>query len=332
VPGRFRIGVVGTGWIGQDHLADLSTRDNIDVVAVCDVDAAVSQQTAAKYAALPYTDAGDMFASSPLDAVWVCTPPQFHVDPAVEAMRRGIPVYLEKPIARSLDEARQICEIAAQTNVVCAVGYQWHSLELLDTLRGELADQRVAALFGQSIGPTAARTWFLHQSEGGGNLLERGSHHLDLARTIGGEVAAILVVASSVRLQRGNGAEQALDADIDDALTIVLRYAHGATATISIAWSLEGAPSFYGLDVIAERGAYKIELDPAFVLTGRTNGHAVKAESTAAFRRSNDRFLEAVASGDPASVPCTPDDARGTLALALAGEHSLATGEWVDVS
>lgn len=338
-----RVGVIGLGWIGRDHLGDLAVRPDVDVVAVCDIDPTVAEKAGSVHSALAYTDGEQLLESADLDAVWVCTPPQFHAGPAVQAMELGIPVYLEKPIARDPDDARLICAAARRTGVVCSVGYQWHSLELVDVLREELSGQRVAALFGQSIGPTAARPWFLKQSQSGGNLLERGSHHLDLARAIGGEVAQILVVASAVRLQRGLGTaleggapapdETAAPAgsDIDDALSIVLRYPDGATANIGIAWSLDGAPSHYGLDVIAERGAYHLELDPSFTLTGMTDGRLVSASSTPAFRRSNDRFIDAVRSADPSGVVCTPADAARTLALALAGERSLATGAWVDV-
>jgi predicted dehydrogenase len=328
--GLVDVGVIGLGWIGEDHLADLAERPEVCVVAVCDADADRAATVGARYGAKSYLHYEELLESHGLDALWVCTPPQHHAGPTVTALERGIPVYLEKPIARTMDDADRICAAAARTGVVCAVGYQWHSLELLDVLRDELAGQRIATLIAQSIGPTAPRPWFLQKAQSGGNLLERGSHQIDLARAIGGAVREIQVVATGVRLSRGvpGGSAQ----DIDDAMTIILHFDSGATATIAIAWTHEGGPTRYGVDVVAERGTYRLALDPEFTLTGITDGRAVGATAGPAFSRSNTRFLNAVAARDAAAIPCSPDDARSTLAVARAGELALATGKRVRVA
>src|SRR5262249_62029878 len=80
---------------------------------------------------------------------------------------------------------------AERSGTVCAVGYQWHALDLLEDLPGLLAGQQIGLLVGMSIGPTQSRPWFVDMRAGGGNLLERGSHHLDLVRTVGGEVVSV---------------------------------------------------------------------------------------------------------------------------------------------
>ena len=79
-----------------------------------------------------------------------------------------------------------IAAAAEASGVVCAIGYQWHAAEALELLRAAVGDQQVAYLSGVSAGPTAARPWFLERSGGGGNLLERGSHQLDLQRAVAG--------------------------------------------------------------------------------------------------------------------------------------------------
>src|SRR5207253_704569 len=140
---------------------------------------------------------------------------------------RGLPLYLEKPIARSVDDGRAIADAAERTGVVCAVGYQWHALELLDDVRRELDGQRIALLAGRSIGPTRARPWFLDRRQGGGNVLERASHQIDLQRALGGEVAAVQAAPSDVLLAQGAGEA----GDIEDAAALVLRFASGAVGT-----------------------------------------------------------------------------------------------------
>src|SRR5207248_1585895 len=130
-----------------------------------------------------YTDWRALLDAEDLGALIVCTPPRSHAEPAIAALDRGLPVYLEKPIARTAEDAAQIVAAAQRTGTVCAVGYQWHALDLLDALPGVLAGQQIGLLVGTSIGPTQSRPWFVDMRAGGGNLLERGSHHLDLVRT-----------------------------------------------------------------------------------------------------------------------------------------------------
>ncbi len=327
-PPPARIAVVGLGWIGESHLADLAGRPDVTVAAVCDLDPARVASCAERFGARGHTDPDALLDQEDLDAVWICTPPQHHRAPALRALERGLPVYLEKPVARDLDDARVIVDAVAASGLVCAVGYQWHALEVLDTLRAELAGQDIAYVLGHSIGPTTARPWFLDRGQGGGNLLERGSHHIDLIRAVAGEVVAVQATASGVRLHR----PQAPGQDIDDALTLVLHLANGGIATVAIAWTRDDAPGSYGLDVVATEGTLRLDLDPHFRLTGRSRGAEVDTTARhTPFTSSNSRFLAAVRAGDPKAVACTPEDALGTLRVALAGEAALAGGHRVEV-
>lgn len=316
-----RIGLVGAGWIATDHVVVLRKLGH-DVVAVCDIDTDRATEVAPDGARV-YSDWDELLAVEELDAVWVATPPLLHRAPAVAAMERGLHVFLEKPIARTLADAIAIASAAERTGVVCAIGYQWHATEALEKLREALGDEPVAFLWGVSVGPTAARTWFLERAGGGGNLLERGSHQLDLQRAVAGEVASVQVAAASVLLAQS----EIEPGDIEDAATITLRFESGALGSVLLAWTRQGQPGSYSLDVLAPTATLRIKLDPAFTLTGQVGDRRIKeAMSVHPFERSVARFLDAVDSGDPAAVFCTPKDAIGTLATALAAERSLLEG------
>ena len=323
-----RVGIVGAGWIGAQHHRLLRSFEGVEVVAVCDVDRERAEALTSGTGARVYLDWRDMLDREDLTAVVVCPPPMFHREPAVAALSRGLPVYLEKPIARTLSDAAAIVEAAEQTGTVCAVGYQWHALDLLDDLRQLLEGQQIGLLVGTSIGPTQSRPWFLDRRAGGGNLLERGSHHLDLARVIGGDVVSVQAVASRVRLARSADGE----GDIDDALTILLTLASGALATVVVAWTRPGQPGTYGVDVVASESTLRLSLDPEFTLTGTARGEQVaRRASSAPSERSMHRFLDAARDRDPAAVFCTPPDAAATLAVAVAAERALETAEAVTV-
>jgi predicted dehydrogenase len=163
---------------------------------------------------------------------------------------------------------------------------------------------------------------------GGGNLLERGSHHLDLARTVAGEVASVQTAAGRVRLARSGGE----GGDIDDALTMMLEMTSGALATIVVGWTKPGQPGRYGLDIVASDATLRLALDPDFTLTGVSAGQPVdKRAASQPMERSMSRFLRAVRERDPAAVVCTPPDAAATLAVAIAAERALETSRAVPV-
>jgi predicted dehydrogenase len=163
---------------------------------------------------------------------------------------------------------------------------------------------------------------------GGGNLLERGSHHLDLARKVAGEVVSVQVGASRVRLARS--ADDS--GDIDDALTFILEMASGALATIVVAWTRPRQPGSYGLDIVASDATLRLALDPDFSLTGVSNGQPVSRQAALhPLERSMSLFLAAASQGDPAAVACVPRDAARTLDVAIAAERALETSRAVEV-
>jgi myo-inositol 2-dehydrogenase/D-chiro-inositol 1-dehydrogenase len=323
-----RVGIVGAGWIARQHRRVLDSVPEAELVAVCDVDRERAETLTAGTGARAYLDWRDLLDREDLGALFVCTPPRSHREPATAALNQRLPVYLEKPIARTLEDAAEIVAAAARTGTVCAVGYQWHALDLLGDLPGLLAGQQIGLLVGTCIGPTQSRPWFVDMRAGGGNLLERGSHHLDLARAVAGEVVTVQAAASRVRLA-GRAAEAG---DIDDALTIMLQLASGALATVVVAWTRPGQPGSYGLDVIASEATLRLALDPDFTLSGVSRGQPVSRRAASLpLERSVRRFLQAVAERDPAAVACPPADAAATLAVAAAAERALETSQAVNV-
>lgn len=263
-----------------------------------------------------------------LHALWVCTPPSFHRAPTVAALERGIHVYLEKPIARGRTDAEAIVAAATGTDAICMVGYQWHATELLEELRAALGDRPIGMLIGRNYGPVAARPWFVDRTQGGGQILERGSHHIDLQRAIAGEIVAVEVSSGSIELarhDRGKGS-------IEDVVALVFHFESGALGSVQIAWTDVGQPELYSLDVIARDASIWLELGPDnFRARGVASGRELDAAYADPFDRSVSRFLEVARTGDRSLVFCTPDDALRTLIVALACERALADGGTVAV-
>ena len=322
-----RAGIIGGGWIARVHVPAIDAADGVELVAACDLDAARAEAIAQPRGAHAYTQWEEMLEREQLDLLWVCTPPLHHRAPVVAALAAGLNVYLEKPIARTLEDAEAIVAAAAVGPGRCMVGYQWHATELLDDVRSALGEMQVGMLLGRNYGPVAGRPWFMDQRQGGGQILERGSHHIDLQRAIAGEIGAVEAIAGGVRLAQPKAASS-----IDDVISLVFHFESGALGTVHTVWSRDGQPEVYATDVLAEEATLQLELGPgSYRITGTARGHHVSAEYGEPMIRSIDRFLEVVRSGDQTRMFCPPSDAIRTLAVALACERALETGTRVAV-
>jgi myo-inositol 2-dehydrogenase/D-chiro-inositol 1-dehydrogenase len=335
------VGFVGVGAVAQHHLSFIAKRDDVSVVAVGDLDERRARSVADATGATAYEDWRSMLNGEELDAVFVCTPPEAHAEPTVAALRAGIPVYVEKPLARVLDDGLAIVSAWDGSGVVCAVGYQWRSLDLLSDVQAALNGASPGLLVSRSIGPTEpARTdlaasdpltgdrWFADPERGGGILFELGSHDIDLQLAIAGPVESVQAAAAGGLLALAGRPATGLQ----DAVTAALRFSSGGLGTIQVAWTGAQEPPLYTLDVVAAEASLHVELDPVFRLDGRTEAGVVSAVGRTHPRESTlTQFFNAVTRGDRGAVPCSPSDALSTLQVTLACERAIATGQSVAV-
>ena len=125
---RLRVGVVGTGFIAGRHLAALTASPDVDVVAVADPVRERADAAAARCGARAHGDGPAFLGIEELDAVWLCVPPFAHGPLEAAAVARGLPFFVEKPLALDLATAETIAAEVARTGLPTAVGYHWRHL------------------------------------------------------------------------------------------------------------------------------------------------------------------------------------------------------------
>ena len=128
---KLNIGCIGIGGQGSGDTKELASFDNVNIVALCDVDEKYAAHTIKQYPGRPvYKDYRVMLENETgLDAVMIATPDHWHVPISVAAMRLGKHVYCEKPLAHTIEEARLMGKVAADMKVVTQMGNNGHGGE-----------------------------------------------------------------------------------------------------------------------------------------------------------------------------------------------------------
>lgn len=115
--------VIGVGNMGKKHVKTYSEIQDINLVAVVDIDEEAGKKVAKDYNCRFYSTHTEMIEKEKLDIVSVATPTSTHKEIAVDCMNKKINVLLEKPISDSLEDAREIMECVIKNNVKLMVGY-----------------------------------------------------------------------------------------------------------------------------------------------------------------------------------------------------------------
>jgi myo-inositol 2-dehydrogenase/D-chiro-inositol 1-dehydrogenase len=223
---RLRVGCVGTGFIAGQHLHALAGFEDVEVVAVADTVAERAQEAAGRYGARAYGDGLALLNGEDLDAVWLCVPPFAHGALESTAVDRGVPFFVEKPLATDVPMARTVADRVTETGLATAVGYHWRHLGLVQRAAELLAGSPVQLVTGYWLDKTPGVAWWAHRDHSGSQVIEQTTHIFDLARHLAGEVATVAAVERAAADGQG---------DVPAAASALLRFASGAVGSISSA-------------------------------------------------------------------------------------------------
>jgi len=118
---KLRVGVIGVGYLGSIHAAIYSRMDNVELVAVCDVDTGRAAEIAEKNGCTPCHDYSQLVGE--LDAVSIVVPTSLHRQVAEPFLAAGVHTLLEKPVASNVEDAQAIVDCADQSGAILQIGH-----------------------------------------------------------------------------------------------------------------------------------------------------------------------------------------------------------------
>jgi predicted dehydrogenase len=230
--GGYSVLVVGAGSIGRRHIANLR-KLGVQKLAAADPDASRLQLVADEFSIEKFGDLDEALRVFKPDAVFVCTPPVFHIEQALSALQSGADVFIEKPLSYRLDGVAALRSEAHKLGRVVQVGYNLHFNPGMRTLK-RLVEEGVAGRILWARAEVAQylpdwRPWqdyrqsYTARRDLGGGIILDASHEIDYMLWLLGPPRELTCMAGQV---------SGLDVNVEDCATILLRLRSGAQADI----------------------------------------------------------------------------------------------------
>lgn len=338
-----RVGLIGLGFMGRGHLGYYKRLEGegapVKLVAVCDVEPArldgrdivtgnidvgnsVDLSGYAKYA-----DYNEMIAREKLDYVDIALPTFLHAEAAVAAMKAGLHVLCEKPMARTVEECELMVDTARSTGKKLMTAHCLRFWPAYETLKGVIDSGRfgavVSAYFFRGGGTPrwSWQNWLVDAARSGGCLLDQHVHDVDTINWLFGPPDA--VTASGIVVVEGSGY---------DAVSTRYIYGDGKVVCAEDDWTINGE---FGFDMqfrvnfrggSVHFGKGKLMIYPA---DGPAEEPALSKDD--GYYREIRYFIDCIANDRPIEA-CPPESTRDTIVIATAEQASAdAKGKLVEV-
>jgi predicted dehydrogenase len=320
-----QIGFIGAGGIAGRHLETLKSQPDVQIAALCDVNEAAAHAKADQYGGRVYTDWRPLLETEELDALFICVPPFAHGEMELAAIARGLPLFIEKPIALDVAMAAPILRAVGEADLLTVVAYKYRWDEHVQRAKQMLELRTHGLVVGNFWTSMPGAPWWRVQEQSGGQMVEQTTHQVDLARYLCGDITHVQAFETHQAMHT-----VVPDATAADAATANVRFASGAVGNISNTYMLGGGGSSslnvlaHGLRVLIDGGTLRWwGEDGPGELENPANGYVGEVEA----------FLAAVQKGDKSRIFSDYADAFRTLAVTEAANVSGQNeGEVVEVA
>ena len=276
-----RYGIIGAGAIGQRrHIPECAANPDSVVAAIADPVKDRVVDIAAKYTATPFTDYREMLRQTDLDAVVVCGPNKLHAPMTLDALKAGLHVLCEKPMATTRQDAKKMIAAAKKAKKHLMIGLNQRLMpphirakEILDS--GRLGKPLAFRTAFQHPGPEgwsvdANRSWFFDPVAAFmGVTGDLGVHKADLMRwLLGQEFDEVGGIITTLDKRDAKGKLIGLD----DNAVLTLKTKQGIVGSMTLSWTNYGAEENYTI-VYCSKGVLSIGTDPTWgVIVDYRNG------------------------------------------------------------
>lgn len=323
-----RIGIVGTGGMANTHAQAFLGIKGCKITAVCDVDAERASAFGDKYSVKKrFQKFSDLLDSGTTDAISIVTPDNSHAPLSLAALAAGQHVLCEKPLATNYRDAAKMARAAAKKKVINMINFSYRNSSAIQKAAEIVHSGRLGKVihvhgsYLQSWLPskvwgdwktTPAWLWRLSTKHGSRGVLgDVGVHLLDFATFPVGPVKTIEAKLKTFTAVKGKH-QAGYDLDANDSALMALEFSGGALGSLHTTRWAGGYANRLSLEVHAEHGAIRIDLDRSYTELEICEGADM---NTCTWRKLDcgktpsmyQRFVKSIRSG----INDQPDFARG---------------------
>lgn len=313
---QVKTAVIGCGNFGNRRLRQLMQMEDVKIAAAVSSNGEKLRELEKLCPGLHgYSSQEELFLKEKeLDAVVVCLPPACHGTLEVEAARRGIGIFTEKPIGAAMEQVWEADKEIRQNRVISSVGYQGRYNPHLKHLQKLLREQKAGLAIGRFICGRPDLAWWNDLTLSGGQLVEQVTHVFDMLRYLFGEVKEVYGM---------KGTKNEVDCS-----SVLLSFSSGETATVLSGCYLDSqtAEADVGLTIFTDKCRVEYDWDRYLKFSdqaGSTAWNFPEDQHVLCLRA----FIEAVKNRDTSLIRSDYSDGLKTLRLTLAARRSLETGK-----
>ncbi len=326
---KLKIGMIGAGRISRVHTSNLVNRvANAEVVMLADIDIDAARRLGEPLG-IPkiLTDYREILKNPEIDAVFICSPTDTHVEMAVAAARAGKHIFCEKPVDQSVERIQEVIDAVARAGVKCQVGFNrrfdrnfWRIFEAVRN--GEVGDVQIVKI--SSRDPVAPPVSYVETS--GGIFADMMIHDFDMVQHLSGSRITEVSASGACLIDPGIGKAGDVDTSI-----VMMKLESGALAVID-----NSRQAVYGYDqrieVFGSKGMIAAENETPNNTTLMTADGVFREKPlwffleryTEAFVREEQGFVDACL--NDTDVLVSARDSLSPVEIAIAAKKSLDMG------
>ena len=276
---QLNVGLIGHKFMGKAHthaLRDVAMFFDLDAVPVMKVICGVEddlEEAAHRYGWQECTHSWDQVVNDPeIDIVDIATPGNTHREIAVAAARQGKHILCEKPLALTSDEAREMYECAEKAHINHMVNFNYRRLPAVALTKKLINEGQLGTIYhfrgtyqqDWPLDPNFPFVWRMDKTiAGGGSMADKGSHLVDLARYLVGEIAEVACASSIFVRERpmpGRNREHK-QVTTDDAAVFIARFESGAQGVFHTSRVSAGHKNSLTFEVNGSNGSVIFDLE-----------------------------------------------------------------------
>ena len=235
--------IIGLGYMGQNHTRILSGLEDVDLVAVCDMDESKAKSQAKKFKVNYYTDYKELLLKEKPQAVFICLPTSLHFEAVMFALKLKIPTFVEKPIAATILQAKKLESFSKLNKVPLMIGHIERFNPVITEIKNRINTKelgKILHIHTQRFSPPPTRAQDVSA------IVDLATHDIDIISFIAGELPIRIFAETDTKYHSK-----------EDLMSALLRFKSGIIGLIEVSWL--HPTKIRNITVLGENGMYSAD-------------------------------------------------------------------------